>query len=98
VTVYVDEVRTHQMPTTIPRVFRAGSCHLTTNGDADELHAFARRLGLKRAWFQDGRTPHYDLTASRRARALELGAVPISARAQARWRMGLAELPEVDAS
>lgn len=32
----------------------------------DELHAFARAMGLKRAWFQNHkRHPHYDLTTKR---------------------------------
>lgn len=41
----------------------------------DELHAFAERLRLKREWFQH-RTlyPHYDVTQSVRAKAVELGA------------------------
>jgi hypothetical protein len=41
----------------------------------DELHAFATRLGLQRSWFQSKtRYPHYDVTASVRARALAMGA------------------------
>lgn len=84
--IMVDELRTWMPPTTVPRVFRAGSCHLTTDGSVEELHAFARQLGLRRGWFQDGTTPHYDLTAPRRARALEQGAVFVPARDQARAR------------
>ncbi len=49
--------------------------HLTTDGDIEELHAFAKRLGLKRSWFQGGRHPHYDLTGSKRVQAIQLGAV-----------------------
>ena len=57
------------------------SCHLVTDGARDELHAFAARLGMRRAWFQDARSlPHYDLTPSRRARALQLGATEINRR------------------
>lgn len=58
------------------------SCHLVTDGDIEELHTFAARLGMRRSWFQPGRNgrhPHYDLTASRRAKAIELGAVEIDA-------------------
>jgi hypothetical protein len=48
-----------------------------TDGDPEELHAFAARLGLIRAWFQHGHVvDHYDLTASKRALALKMGAVP----------------------
>lgn len=53
------------------------SCHLIAD-TLDELHAFAARLGLRRAWFQsDARLPHYDLNESRRAKAVVLGAVEI---------------------
>ena len=53
------------------------SCHLLAD-TADELHAFAHRLGLKRSWFQDHpRHPHYDLTAGRRRHAVGLGAVQL---------------------
>lgn len=44
----------------------------------DELHAFAERLGLRRSWFQPGSRPaaaHYDVTESKRALAISLGAV-----------------------
>jgi hypothetical protein len=65
-----------------------------------ELHDFAARLGLKRAWFQDPTVTgkpkalpgthaaenwHYDVTASKRILALRLGAVPVS------WR----DLPDI---
>ncbi len=70
-TVYVDPIL--KWPTKI-RCFKPGSCHMMAD-DLDELHAFARRLGLKRAWFQPHpRWPHYDLTVGRRARAVVLGA------------------------
>lgn len=53
------------------------SCHLIAD-TLDELHAFAARLGLKRAWFQDAASaPHYDLTAKRRLAAVRLGAVEL---------------------
>jgi predicted kinase len=46
-------------------------CHMTTDGDFQELHAFAERLGLRRAWFQ---RDHYDLPPHGRAAAVALGA------------------------
>jgi hypothetical protein len=53
------------------------SCHLVADG-LDELHDFAARLGLKRLWFQgNASTPHYDLTARRRAKALTMGAIEL---------------------
>lgn len=55
-------------------------CHLVADS-LDELHQFAVRLGLKRAWFQDKASyPHYDVTTSVRERALVLGALPARKR------------------
>lgn len=83
-TVYVDEVRV--WPTKI-RCFAGGAAHMTAD-TLDELHAMARRIGLRRAWFQDHPLhPHYDLTPSRRAAALGAGAVFVPARDQARARL-----------
>jgi len=51
------------------------SCHLYAD-TSEELHEFAARLQLQKAWFQDKpRFPHYDLTAGKRERAIRLGAV-----------------------
>ena len=84
--IMVDELRVWPGPK--PRCFLRGSCHLTTDGDADELHAFAAKCGLRREWFQDHpRAAHYDLTPRRRERALAIGAVFVPAREQARRRL-----------
>lgn len=49
-------------------------CHLVADS-IDELHEFAKKLGLRHAWFQHAASyPHYDVTVEVRARALELGA------------------------
>ena len=56
-------------------------CHLLADS-AEELHAFAADLGLRRAWFQT--TPdrpwkdHYDLPEDVRPRAVALGALELS--------------------
>ena len=50
-------------------------CHLATDGSFDELHAFAARLGLRRAWFQGD---HYDLPPHGRAAAVALGAEEVA--------------------
>jgi hypothetical protein len=50
----------------------------------EELHAMAQRIGLPRESFQNKRVPHYDLTAERRALAVQAGAVEIT-----RKQMGL---------
>jgi predicted kinase len=50
-------------------------CHMATDGSFEELHAFAARLGLRRAWFQ---RDHYDLPPHGRAAAVALGADEVS--------------------
>lgn len=58
-------------------------CHMVSDTSEAELHAFAGRLGLKRAWFQQ-RPPasaaHYDLVRNRRAEAVRLGAAEVTSR------------------
>lgn len=51
--------------------------HLWTDpGNEEELHRVARAAGMKRVWFQPKPGfPHYDLVPSRRAAAIEAGAV-----------------------
>lgn len=55
-------------------------CHLLADSLA-ELHAFAARLGVRRASFQ-GHTkyPHYDLPEHLRTEALRLGAIAVGRR------------------
>lgn len=49
-------------------------CHLVADS-SEELHEFAKKLGMKRIWFQHTASyPHYDITLEARARALKLGA------------------------
>jgi hypothetical protein len=73
----------------------AFACHMMADSD-EELHAFAARLGLKRAWHQ-ARPPHsvshYDLTVRRRARAAELGAIEVGAGFRP-WREGGSRCPQ----
>ncbi len=58
-------------------------CHLIADSE-DELHTFAARLGLKRAWFQgDGTMPHYDLSPNKRNQAVRMGAYEITPRMMA---------------
>jgi hypothetical protein len=85
--VYVDDAN---IPATVRNGTRSHTsawCHLTADTQ-EELHEFAARLGLKRAYFQPGKPLggkpgpfwHYDLTAGKRAQAAGLGAVEVSAR------------------
>ena len=52
-------------------------CHMASDLSFEELHAFAKRIGLKRAWFDKD---HYDLQASLRCRALAAGAISVSSK------------------
>lgn len=78
-TIFVDTLRSWpQAPKPgAERYFGNGkrSCHLTTDGHLEELHQFAERIGLRRAWFQPEHGGHYDLTPNKRAQALRLGAL-----------------------
>ncbi len=77
--VYVDNLV--KWPTKI-RCFKPGSCHMTAD-TLEELHAFAKRLGLLREWFQPhGICPHYDLTVKKREAAVKLGALEIPYKEQ----------------
>lgn len=54
------------------------SCHLLTDSSEEELHIFAEKIGMKRKWFQPKPGfPHYDLTHTRREKAVILGAEEI---------------------
>lgn len=92
-TVYVDDAF---IPATVPnggRKVKSRWCHLIADTE-DELHEFAQRIGLRRSWFQvpkfagkpckpDSRAAqnwHYDVTESRRAAAVRLGAVEVTQR------------------
>jgi hypothetical protein len=55
-------------------------CHMFADS-LEELHAMASAIGMKRTWFQDKPGfPHYDLVASKRAKAVALGAVEVDGR------------------
>jgi len=76
-TVYVDDAR---IPARVGRLSARWS-HLTADTQA-ELHSFAERLGLRRAWYQDKPRGlwHYDVTESKRRQAITLGTEPTAAR------------------
>jgi len=67
-TVYVDDPIPWYGP-------RAQWCHMWTDGDIEELHRMAIRIGLNFTWFQDRLNfPYYDLSPARRNLAIKLGA------------------------
>lgn len=79
--IYVDELFT--MTPRTPQARRCGNqwCHMTTDGDLEELHRMAERIGLSRSWFQPHPTlPHYDLVPSKRILALRYGAKETTTR------------------
>jgi hypothetical protein len=98
-TVYVDNAK---IPATVGR-FRSRWSHLTAD-DQEELHVFAERIGLKRAWFQTckiGRKYcppetcphwHYDVTESKRELAIRAGAVEMDLRKWAELIRGRREV------
>ena len=56
-------------------------CHMMTDGTLEELHAFARKIGLHRGWFQEHPVhPHYDLSLAYRTKAIHAGAQVVSSR------------------
>jgi hypothetical protein len=80
-TIYVDELKLY--PGTGARFGGKGKwwCHMVTDGDIEELHAFANKIGLKREWFQGPPAhnhPHYDLTESRQRAAVIAGAALVT--------------------
>lgn len=54
---------------------------MVSDSSSEELHSFARRLGLRREQFQEHeRLPHYDLRSGVREEALSLGAEGVTSK------------------
>jgi len=70
-TVYVDGAKN--------KLGRMKMSHMLADS-LDELHDIARKVGLKKEWFQENKTPHYDLCQSKRKLAIEFGAIEINNR------------------
>jgi len=70
-------------------------CHMLAD-TPEELHAMADKIGVRRKWFQNHKTPHYDICQSKRGLALIHGAIEIDRhqtveiikriRAQGNWK------------
>lgn len=69
-TVYIDDMYLYPMG----RLGRMKMSHMIADTEA-ELHATAQRVGIARRWYQGD---HYDVSMSARARAISLGAVPVT--------------------
>lgn len=54
-------------------------CHMFSD-DATELHAMAAAIGMRREWYQPLSFPHYDVSLTRRASAIALGAIEVDRR------------------
>jgi hypothetical protein len=79
-TVYVDELRDYSEIARAKGLPATHWAHLTAD-TREELHAFAARLGLRRAWFQDDKVLwHYDITPGKRVQAVHLGASEVTFR------------------
>jgi hypothetical protein len=73
-TVYVDQ---YPEWLGVPDKWKGGG-HLFAT-DLEELHAFAKSIGLRREWYQGEDFPHYDLTARKRKLAFQSGATSVAA-------------------
>ena len=85
-TIYVDP----PMPPPCLDRLEPGWPSLTTNGPVEELHEFARSIGVGRGWFSDGPAPSYALTPEARERAVRAGARTVRRAAVPRPRSGQA--------
>lgn len=77
-TVYVDDMH----KTELGRFGRMKMCHMLADTDA-ELHAMADVIGVSRRWWQSPEKTsgsHYDIAMSKRALAIQSGAVEITLR------------------
>ena len=64
------------------------SCHMYAD-TLEELHEFAKKVGLKREWFQPSpHLCHYDLNGSKRILALRNGAIAHKDRIQSTHKWG----------
>lgn len=79
-TVYVDDMFRRPMG----RFGRMKMSHMIADTD-EELHAMAAAIGMNRAWFQGD---HYDVSLSRREKAVDRGALEVTLRTLA-WMVSM---------
>lgn len=93
-TVFVDEIRDYPEVKGPAKRWGTKWSHLSCGGDCEELHALAKRIGLKREYAQhmdreDHYWHHYDVTPPKRSKAMTLGAVFRPARMAAEIHLGI---------
>ena len=70
--VYVDDAKNPYQ--------RMKMCHMIAD-TVNELHIMAGLIGVKLKWFQkDASFPHYDICLSKRAQAVQYGAIQVDRR------------------
>ena len=71
-------------------------CHMLAD-TPDELFEMADKIGMHPAWFQykPGKTPHFDLSKTKRALAVEQGAIEVSRRETVRMIRKIRAEPHV---
>ena len=77
-TIYVDAIKEYPTEAIQKPARRWGKSwsHMWTDADPQELHLMANRLGLKRSYYQEhGLLKHYDVIPTKRALAIQHGAV-----------------------
>ena len=93
--IYVDKLFNATPRTAQARSHGTQWCHMSCDGDLEELHRFAERLGLRRSYFQPHRLlPHYDLTPSKRALAVKLGAQETTTIERTNWALEQRKQPK----
>lgn len=72
--VYVDNLKQYSKISIKAKKYGNAWCHLTAD-TIEELHDFAKKIGLSQSWFQNHiKHPHYDLTSNKRELAIKNGA------------------------
>ena len=72
--IYVDQITKY--PQKKNRIYKW--CHMSSDTSIKELHDFAKKIGLRKEWFQNKSKPHYDLSVSKRVLAIKNGAVEVT--------------------
>lgn len=54
--------------------------HMVSEDSEEDLHKFAKKLKLKRAWYQRGKHPHYDLSNRKIYAAIAEGAKRVDSK------------------